>query len=257
MAESLTARAKRYAKGDFTKRELTILAGALLADKAIDLATFGRLNKLTATALKRVVVPMISRVAAPAAASVGRTALGISRLALTNPYVVGGTLIYVAITERDRIAKLLADGAQIVREEVAPAVAPVVDPIVSGGQRLYETAEAAGLYDQPPGIQAPTFLDPLRERLTGRKKKSKYNRAVSAAMKAVKNSTKGGKKGVISAPKRVFSTVSKAVSKVNKGSRVSSKGITGIAARAARKILGKRKKKPKKPSKGYTITVNR
>jgi len=254
MAESLTARAKRYAKGDFTKRELTILAGALLADKAIDLATFGRLNKMTATALKRVVVPLVSRVAAPAAASVGRTALGISRLALTNPYVVGGTLIYVAITERDRIAKLLADGAQIVREDIAP---PIVDPIVSGGQRLYDTAERAGVYDQPPGIQAPTFLDPIRERLVGKKKKSKYNRAVSAAMRAVKNSTKGGKKGVISAPKRVFSTVSKAVSKVNKGAKVSSKGITGIAARAARRILGKPKKKPKKTRKGYSITVNR
>ena len=59
MAESVTARAKRYAKGDFTKRELTTISGLLLADKAIDLATFGRLNKLSATALKRVVIPAV------------------------------------------------------------------------------------------------------------------------------------------------------------------------------------------------------
>ena len=72
-----------------------------------------------------------------------------------------------------------------------------------------------------------------------RKVKSKYNQAVSAAMKAVKASNKGGKKGTISNPKRVFSTVSKAVSKVNKGLKPSVKGITGIAARAARKKLGK------------------
>jgi hypothetical protein len=36
---------------------------------------------------------------------------------------------------------------------------------------------------------------------------------------------------------------------------VSSKGITGIAARAARKVLGKKKKTTKK-TKGYSITVN-
>jgi hypothetical protein len=71
----------------------------------------------------------------------------------------------------------------------------------------------------------------------------------------VKNSSKGGRKGVISNPKSTFKTVSKAVSKVNRGASVSAKGITGIAARAARKVLGKKKKTTKK-TKGYSITVN-
>ena len=88
-----------------------------------------------------------------------------------------------------------------------------------------------------------------------KRKKSKFNTAISKAMSAVKNSTKGGKRGVISNPKTTFKTVSKAVSKVNRGAKVSSKGITGIAARAARKVLGKKKKTTKK-TKGYSITVN-
>ena len=77
MAESVTARAKRYAKGDFTKRELTTISGLLLADKAIDLATFGRLNKLSATALKRVVIPAVSVTGRIA----GRAALGTQTVA--------------------------------------------------------------------------------------------------------------------------------------------------------------------------------
>jgi hypothetical protein len=70
-----------------------------------------------------------------------------------------------------------------------------------------------------------------------KRKASKYNRAMSAAMKAVKKSNKLGKRGTISNPKRAFKTVSRVVSAVNKGKKVSAKGVTGTIARAARRIL--------------------
>ena len=65
---------------------------------------------------------------------------------------------------------------------------------------------------------------------------------MASAMRAVKASSKGGKKGTIKPAKTVFKTVSKAVSKVNRGLKVPGVGIGAIAARAALKILGKRKK---------------
>jgi len=52
--------------------------------------------------------------------------------------------------------------------------------------------------------------------LKARKKaKSKFNRAVGAAMKGVKKSTQAGPKGKISKPKAVFSKVTKITSKIN------------------------------------------
>jgi hypothetical protein len=219
----------------------------------------GRLTKAESKAL----YTMLTRLGKPAArtgvgtaARLGGTALSVGRtIAMRHPYITAGAVIYYAVKNREEIADLAREGWEVVE----PAVAPVVDPIVGAGRFAYETAQAAGVYDQPPGIQAPGFLDPLRKKYMQPRKKSKYNRAMSKAMKAVKASTKGGRKGKISNPKTTFKTVSKVVSKVAKGSRVPTIGISGIAARAAKKVYGKikkSKKKPKKRSKGYTIRVN-
>jgi hypothetical protein len=56
-------------------------------------------------------------------------------------------------------------------------------------------------------------------------------------MKAVRASSSYGKKGTINNAKRAFSAVTKVASKVNKGKKVSAKGVTGTIARAVRKIL--------------------
>jgi len=72
---------------------------------------------------------------------------------------------------------------------------------------------------------------------TRKKAKSKFNKAVSAGMKAVRASKSYGKKGTINNAKRAFSAVTKVASKVNKGKKVSAKGVTGTIARAVRKIL--------------------
>lgn len=242
---------------EFTKKQLEVIVAALALDKGLDLATGGWVNKQTKKVLlataKRLATP-VGRVGTSVGGAVGRSAIGAVAPLAANPYVAGTALGLGALQtpqgqalldwaeekgKRDRVAfeQYKTDVAMRTRDYLA-------DPI---GTTQAFAAEA--------DFRSPE--ERIFEKLTGKKrKKSKYNRAVSAAMKAVKASTKGGKKGVISAPKRVFKTVSKAVSKVNKGAKVGKTGITGIAARAARRVLGKKPKKTKK-AKGYTITVNR
>jgi hypothetical protein len=112
------------------------------------------------------------------------------------------------------------------------------NPYVAGGAALL-AAERAGLLDP--------ILDPVEEfveeevvvpiQRSGRKTRSKFNKAVSAGMKAVKASPSYGKKGSINNAKRAFSAVTKVASKINKGKKVPNKGVTGTIARAVRKIL--------------------
>lgn len=245
-----------------TKQQLEVIVAALALDKGLDLATGGWVNKQTkkvlVSTLKRLATP-VGRVGASVGGAVGRSAIGAALPLATNPYVAGAALGAGALAtpqgqalldwaeekgKRDRVAfeQYKTDVAMRAREMNPLDPQTYIDAI----------EERGGLIQPIAGRRNPIEVLGLKKR-----KKSKYNRAVSAAMKAVKASTKGGKKGKISSPKTVFKTVSKAVSKVNKGAKVSAKGVTGIAARAARKILGKPKKKPKKRSKGYTITVNR
>ena len=68
-----------------------------------------------------------------------------------------------------------------------------------------------------------------------KRKKSTFNQQVKAGMKAVKASTKFGKKGTISNAKRAFSAVTKIASRVRKGKKVSRKGYSGVIARAVKK----------------------
>ena len=82
---------------------------------------------------------------------------------------------------------------------------------------------------------SPQFATAVKR--TARKKVSKYNKAVKAGMAAVKASKFSGKKGTISNAKTAFKAVNRVASAVNKGKKVSSKGITGLIARAARKVL--------------------
>jgi hypothetical protein len=91
-------------------------------------------------------------------------------------------------------------------------------------------AEMAGQLAQSPTVQQSV-------KRAARKKVSKYSKAVKAGMSAVKASKFGGKKGTIKTPKATFATVSKVVSAVNQGKKVSAKGIRGTIARAARRIL--------------------
>ena len=70
-----------------------------------------------------------------------------------------------------------------------------------------------------------------------KRKVSKFNKAISAGMKAVKKSKSFGKPGNISNSKKAFATVTKTVSGLNKGRKAPKKGIRGTIARAAKRIL--------------------
>ena len=70
-----------------------------------------------------------------------------------------------------------------------------------------------------------------------RKKTTKFNKAVSAGMKAARESTSYGKKGTINNAKKAFSAVTKTASKINKGGKVAKKGITRKIALAIKGIL--------------------
>jgi hypothetical protein len=194
MAESIKSRAKRYSKGKFTRNELLTLIGIQLADKAIDIATFGQVARLQGKALYNLVIPAVSTTGRLA----GRAALGTAR-------VLGSSALQGTI------------GA------ATPLVQSAAFPYAAGaalgygalqtqpGQQLLESAEERGRMDRIRFEQALTDVT-----VRAKKTKSKFNRAVSAGMKAAKASTSYGKKGVINAPKKVFSTVTKMASNINK-----------------------------------------
>lgn len=165
-----------------TKKQLIIAVTALALDKGVDLATGGALNKMTkkaVLAIGRRLLPVAGR----AGVSVAGTALGVSRLVMVNPYVVGGTALYVGYTERERIKQLLDQGYEIVREDVAPPVGEFLREEVFTEERLQAGRERGVIGPAP-------FLDPLRERFfeaVKKRKPSKFNLAVKAGMKAIKN----------------------------------------------------------------------
>jgi hypothetical protein len=213
MAESWRAKAKRYARGDFTRAELMGAVGILLLDQAIDVATFGRLNMLKGKALQRVALPLlratVSRAAVPATASVGRAAFGASRLLMTNPYILGATALYVGVTERERIKQLLEQGYEIAE----PAVTPVLE-------QAAEIAAPIG-----PGITARRFVGEKLFPSAVKRKKSKFNIAIAAGMRTAKKSKSYGGIGNISPATKVFGIVTKLASAKKKKKKAPKSGI--------------------------------
>ena len=141
----------------------------------------------------------------------------------------------------------------------APAIGRAVLPPISGPAALaagyYYTAEAA--MDQArrdaeqfgePRIPIPIYNPILGDMPTvavpdvtpvkrAVRKASKFNKAISAGMKAVRSSKFMGKKGNISNSKRAFATVTKTVSGLKKGRKRPTKGVRGAIARAARRYI--------------------
>jgi hypothetical protein len=197
MAESYRQKVRRWARNDFTKAEMQGIIGLMVTDKVIDVATGGRLNKLTKAALGRAftlsrpVVSLGGRLAGQAALGAGRvlgsSAIGAAAPIVTNPYALGLGLGGLALASEP-------------------------------GQQLLESAEERGRMDRIRFEQGLTDLEfGLKKRV--KRTKSKFNSAVSKGMSAVKKSTSYGKKGVINAPKKAFKVVVSLASKMNKGSK--------------------------------------
>ena len=104
------------------------------------------------------------------------------------------------------------------------------------GQQLLDIAAERGRMDRIRFEQALTDLTVGVQKKT-KKTTSKFNKAIAAGMKTAKASTSYGKKGILSAPKKAFSAVTKTASAINRGKKVTTKGIKGKIARSIRGIL--------------------
>lgn len=184
----------RYKPSQFTKRELEYMVGVLAPAAGIDLLTGGALNKYTKAGVVKVMKIMGSlalrgtaTVAPSVAASVGRAALPL----VTNPYLAGAALGYGALQ---------------------------TDP----GQELLAAAAESGR-DTRRSIDMALFNVQAKTEAKVKRTASKFNKAVSRGMTAVKGSASYGKKGAINAPKKAFKAVVKMASKLNKAGKKGTK----------------------------------
>jgi len=200
-------------KLDRRTAEYIIATGA-----AIDFLLEGKFANPIARAIKAAArrgIPAVGMAAGRAGISVAGTALGATRLLMANPYILGGTAIYVGIKERDKIKALLEQGYDIVEERLpTPSLPP--SPGIPGVEEIIT------------GVPRPIseFFAPRLPGLVKRRRKlSGFNRAVSQGMRAVKKSTSYGGKGKIKPAKKAFSVVVKLASAKKKKKKAPKSGI--------------------------------
>ena len=208
---------------------------------AFGIADFFSGGKLTApigNAARRALVK-----AAPA---IGRGILRYGPTVAVTAARVTPTPLAAAATGAALVAnrRRIADAAGNIYEEVAPAVQQY-------GAGVVERALDPETYQSPRSFPGPMAGDILLEGITkGRKrKKTKFNQAVSKGMSIIKDSVSFGKKGTINNAKKAFSTVTKVASGVSKGRKAPKNGIRRKLHTAMSKILPKKKKTTKKKSK--------
>ena len=118
---------------------------------------------------------------------------------------------------------LLARGAEAALDVASPlvgrAISPVTDPLL----------QQFTAFSTPSKVQRAGQAKP--------KKKSRFNRAIAAGMKAAKASTSYGKKGSINNAKKAFTAVTKTASRINKGGKVPKKGALRKIGLAIKKVL--------------------
>jgi len=213
MAESWRAKAKRYARGDFTNNELKIIIGGMLADQVIDVATFGALSRLKGKALQKVALPLLKRGAVGGARFLPAVTRTAGMVAMKHPWVAAGAIIYVGVTEREKIRTLLEQGYDIVEERLPTPSLPTPPsmPIIPGVEDIIIGGPGAiiGSRLRKPGIRAP----------------SKFNKAVSAGMKAIKKDKLYGGKGKIKPAKKAFSVVVKMAAAKKKKKKAPKSGL--------------------------------
>jgi len=204
------------------QRDLLITAG--FADFLVG-------GKLTAAA-RTAVVATLKRglpVAGRAGISVAGTALGATRLLMANPYILGGTALYVGYQERDKIRSLLEQGYEIVEERLPTPSLPTSPRPSRPIPGVEEIITAGQVIPRPPFIPRPPSIT-SREidfgKLLRRKRKpSAFNKAVSAGMKVVKRAKRYGGKGKIKPAKSVFAMVTRLASAKKKKKKAPKSGI--------------------------------
>ena len=203
-----------------------------------DFFSGGRLTAPVGNAARRALTK-----AAPAIArgivQYGPAAVG-TAARVTPTGAIAATAGVLALQNREKIADLAAQGYEV----IAPAAQQY-------GQGVVERALDPATYQVDRPFPAPMARDVLIEGITkGRKKKkTKFNQAVSKGMSIIKESTSFGKKGVINNAKKAFSTVTKVASGVSKGRKAPKSGIRRKLHTAMSKILPKKKKAAPKRKK--------
>ena len=175
----------------------------------------GRLTK----AESKVFYAILNKIGRPAArqtgstaARLGGTALRVGKtIALRHPVLTAGAIAYYTYKNRDEIADLVEQGYEIVQPAAERVMeSGALDPRVWAEARQDYMRENPGEFTTLPFTDFKVRTQPSAiSRLVPlvKRKKSNYNKAVSAGMKAIKNSTSFGKKGVIKPAKSAFKTV--------------------------------------------------
>jgi hypothetical protein len=161
--------------------------------------------------------------------ALGKAAVKLSPYAA--PVARGTVRTGAALARRNPVAAAALGGYGLYR---AGALDPVEEAIqMEVDRRLMEPLRE--VRDIPANIQQATQTPVFRPAV--KRKVSKYSRAIKMGMAAVKASKFNGKKGTISNAKTTFAKVNKVASAVNKGKKVSAKGVTGVIKRAVSKYL--------------------
>ena len=159
--------------------------------------------QLTGVGVARTAPVAARTTAALAAANPVSTGLGLGLAATQTP---SGQALLEAAAERGRMDRIALE--QAIDERIFAATRMAENPTIQGAVKS-----------------------------AARRKVSKYSKAVKAGMAAVKKSKFGGKAGSLTNAKSTFSTVNKVASAVNKGKKVTTKGVKGVIKRAVSKIL--------------------
>jgi len=211
------------------------MVAVFLLDKGIDVATGGRLNALTLKGAKALWNYVVKPVAKPVGRGLGTVALrGGAAVAPAALPLYGGYL-----------------GAELARQQyMEGGLEQALGNVPLPGVIQPAIAEELGLLGTP---LAPT-IDLYTPAVRTKKRVSKYARNVGRAMKAIKASVKGGKRGKLSNPKKTFSTVSRTVSTIMKGGTRPRTGVGSVISKAVKgvfkKAKPKRKPKRKRSSRG-------
>ena len=191
------------------------IAAFLIGHGIVDFVTGGTLSRIERNALWKVIKrlgPPAARGAVGLVPAVARTA---GMVAMRHPYVAGAAIIYVGITEREKIRTLLEQGYDIVEERIpTPSLPP--SPGIPGVEEIIT------------GVPRPVsefFAPRLPSLIKRRRKLSGFNRAVSAGMKAIKKSTSYGGKGKIKPAKKAFAVVVKLAAAKKKKKKAPKSGI--------------------------------
>ena len=208
--------------------EYIVAAGA-----AVDFLTEGKYTGKVSRAVKAAVrkgLPIATRAAQRTAPRLAGTAFQVGRtIAMRHPYLTAGAVIYYTVKNRREIANLVGQGYEIVDDVTRPVLTEAASIAESVGAFPSQEMGARSRFGEP--ILDVLGIEPVKKR-----KRSSFNSAVSRGMKAVKKSKYLGKPGKFTNPKKAFGTVTKVASRLKKGGKVSTKGVSGVIRRAVGKI---------------------